>query len=209
MLGVRVWLGPDFKPFASPQAAGRRDHDHTEAMAMRARLVLLALVAVAAAAVRADGPPRRPDDRVRMEREAAEPPPIRVGNTQPDQGGLFVGGDYFSGSLYRCRYEAGWRFGDGSSVRGSLGGAPVTTGVTYQRPVWETECARCSLVLGTECGSCSEWYLGHGLAARFEFLVPRPMVRAGIDWYPAEGVQLRFGLDLLPGRRYWGWELSF
>jgi hypothetical protein len=205
-----VRLGPDFKPFASPQAAGRRDHDHTEVMAMRARLVLLVLVAVGSVAVRADGPPRRQDDRVRMEQEAPDPPlPTAFEYVSPDQGALLLGGDYFSGGLWRCRYEAGWRFSDGSSVKGSLGGAPVTSSVTYQRPVSETECTRYSVVVGTECGFCSEWYLGHGFAVQHEILVPRSLLRACVIWYPAEGVQLRFGLDLLPGRRYWGWGLSF
>jgi hypothetical protein len=179
-------------------------------MAMRARLVLLTLAAVAAAAVRADGPPRPPDDRVRMEREVPDPlRPIPVDYVQPDQSGLLVGGDYFSGGLSGCRYEAGWRFSDGSFVKGNLGGPPGASSVTYQRPVWETECTRCSAVVGTECGCCSEWYLGHGFAVQHEILVPRSLLRACIIWYPAEGVQLRFGLDLLQGRRYWGWGLSF
>jgi hypothetical protein len=213
MLGVRAWLGPDFKPFASPQAAGHRDHDHTEAMAMRARLVLLVLVAVAAAAVRADGPPRRPDDRVRIKRKALEllppPPGLPPGNVQPDPGWLFVGGDYFSGGLGGCRFEAGWRWLGGYSVTGSLGGPPGTSSATYQWPVWEAECTRCSAVVGTECGCCSEWAFGHGFVVQHEFLVPRPQLRACIMWFPAPFVHLRFGLDLLQWRRYWGWELSF
>jgi hypothetical protein len=179
-------------------------------MAMRARLVLLVLVAIAVATVRADGPPRRPDDRVRMERENGAPlPPNPIGNVQPDQSALFVGGEYCSGGPCGCRYESGWRFPDGSLVRGSLGGAPGTFSATYQRPLWETEFTRCSAVVGTECGVCKEWYLGHGFAVRHEFLVPRPLLRSCIVWYPAEGVQLRFGLDLLQRRRFWGWEWSF
>jgi hypothetical protein len=176
---------------------------------MRARLVLLALVAVASVAVRADGPARVPDDRVRVGREAADPPPpIPLGNVQPDRSGLFLGGDYFPGGLCRCRYEAGWQLRDGSSVKAGLGVPPETSRATYQRPVWETEWSRFSAVVGTECGCCNEWYLGHGLALTHEFLVPRPLLRACVVWYPAEGVQLRFGLELLQGRRFWGFGLS-
>jgi hypothetical protein len=177
---------------------------------MRSRLVFLTLAAVAAAAVRADGPSRPPEDRVRVQREAPDPlPPVPGVNTQPDVGCLFVGGNHFRGGLGGCRYEAGWRFADGSSVKGSLGGPPGASAATYQRPVWETEWARCSAVVGAECGCCSEWYLGHGFAVQHEVLVPRPLLRASVVWYPAEGVELRFGLDLLRGRRYWGWGLSF
>jgi hypothetical protein len=174
---------------------------------MRARLVLLVL-AVVAATVRGDGPPRVPEDGVRTTPPAPDPQ-LPIGSARPDQGGLFIGGDYFFGGLGGCRHEAGRLFGDGSFVKRSLGGPPRTTSDTYQWPIWESECVRYSAAVGTEAGACGEWYLGHGLAARLEFLGPRPRFCAAVEWYPLEGVRLRWGLDLLRWQCYCSWGLAF
>jgi hypothetical protein len=172
--------------------------------------VFLTLAAVAAAAVQADGPPRVPADEVRKGPALPDAPPSPpLANVPHPDGGLIVSGDYSCGGLGGCRHEAGWKFSDGSLVKGSLGRSPGACGVTFEWPVWETECTRYSAVVGMGRGFRGEWYLGHGFAARCEFLTLSRCLRAGIDWYPVwDRTQLSCGIDLWRGGAYFNWGLA-
>jgi hypothetical protein len=111
---------------------------------------------------------------------------------QPDDVGFALYGGPLNGGI-----GVGWRFSDGSRV--DVG----PRGVAYSRTLHETEGTRHPTVSGSWPGAAWEVYLGHG------FAVDTGTGRMAAVWYPLENVSLSFGVDLLTGRRGWGWQVGF
>jgi hypothetical protein len=115
-----------------------------------------------------------------------------LGSTRPEDGGFFL----YGGALYGG-FGAGWRFRDGSRV--DVG----PRGVAYSRILYDEEYVRCDTVSGSWPGPEWSMYLGHGVS------VETAPGRMAATWYPWENVTLSFGVDLLTGRRGWGWMVRF
>jgi hypothetical protein len=115
-----------------------------------------------------------------------------LGSTRPEEGGFFLyGGPLYGGA------GAGWQFRDGSRVDVS------PRGVAYSRILYDTGYVRCDTVSGSWPGTACETYLRDG------WVVVNGPGRIAAIWYPFENVHLSFGVDLLAGRRGWGWQVSF
>jgi hypothetical protein len=152
------------------------------------RAVVLLLAFVAPAPVVAQG----------AEGYAPADPPLPLGTTHPEMGGPYFFGDGLLGPGYSV--GGGWKFADGSALELASNRGPV-----YCRPIYDTECYRCSVFAGTHFGARQEYYLGHGFAAWSE--LGTGATNAGILWYPSEYFSVSFGFDLLRGRFGWGWGL--
>ena len=89
--------------------------------------------------------------------------PIPTYNTRPEAGSVFV----TVGT--EGRIAVGWKFADGSTVEAAWKGGWLL-GLTWQRPIWETEDQRVSWLASSEEGQRSLWeyYLGHRVAAVLE-----------------------------------------
>jgi hypothetical protein len=144
-------------------------------------LVLLAVCPTSAGAASSDEPQQQA---------------VPIGSMSPPG----IGAPYFwSGATS----GVGWRSdSDGSTL--SFQGRGLPLGLTYKKPLRDTECVRYSLQVGSASGVRWEWYLGHGLA--MDAWVVLPVSRSGLclRWYlaehlcveldPGQGVSLRMGL---------------
>jgi hypothetical protein len=105
--------------------------------------------------------------------------PLRI-----EQGGLFL--------WWGSNFGAGWKFTDGSSVAVGGFGRTSIPFVVRRRPVYDTECQRYSVLLGTQFGVAWEGYLGHGWAAQVQAAFPMSYSLVSLHWYPAEFIQVQF-----------------
>lgn len=131
---------------------------------------------------------------------------------RPETGGPFVNGGWGLGLYAGPWWGGGWLFSDGSAITGSLGHCAGTVGLSYRKPIYETESLRTSVVLGTTCGVYNEWYLGRGFAARLNLECSLFPFRAGLlhmalNWFPVEAISLSVGVDPLRGGWSWVWAL--
>jgi hypothetical protein len=79
--------------------------------------------------------------------------------------------------------------------------------MSYATPVYHTEDARYSLLVGLGAAGVYERYLGRGFAFELSAgldVVHGPLGQAGLVYYPVEGVEVRLKVDLLSG-----WELGW
>jgi hypothetical protein len=84
-----------------------------------------------------------------------------------------------------------------------LGRRAEASGISFRKPIHETENYRGSIVAGTGLGVCNWWYLGNRFAARLDLGYSFSPIRVSLDWYAIEDIQFSTGIDPLWGSHSW------
>ena len=106
------------------------------------------------------------------------------------------------------RQGIGIQHPDGSDTRFCWADRTGSVGFSHQQLLYEAECYRRFLVMGSRIGVEAEAYLGHGFSAGLDLGVNASLLsgpplhsRVRLLWYPIEVVSFQIGYN-----PFWGWD---